>query len=358
MSQEQSNYFGNRLKLARKMAGLSLQEVADKLENLITKQSLSKYELGQMKPTTDVLLELSKSLNIKPDYFLKQNQTELGQISFRKGSGLSKKDEEAIVEKARDYVERVLELENLLGIDNSFINPLQNIPVSTYLDVEKAAYELRKIWELGAGPISNIVEILELRGIKIFLIEDTDDFDGFAVFTTDGVPIVVINTKNKSLERIRFTIIHELAHILLKFSVEAQFNEKVIEVLCHHFSSCFLIPSRYLVKMIGGARRSYFTLNELITIKESSGMSIAAILHRLKHLEVITPLYYKKWNVYMNKNYGKLREPGHYQGEETSKYFEQLINRALSEEIISISKAAALSNCTINDLRKKIISVN
>lgn len=357
MSIEMSNIFGNRLKLARKMAGLSLQELGDRMENLVSKQALSKYELGQMMPTTDVLMHLSKYLEVKPDYFLKSNETELGSISFRKRVGLTKKNEEAIIEKARDYVERFLELENLLGIGNSFHNPLAHLEINNFLDVEKAAYELRKIWELGASPISNVVENLELKGIKIILVQESDDFDGCAVYTKLGVPIVVVNTKNRTIERARFTIIHELAHLFLIFGNQITLNERMIENLCHYFSSCFLIPSKILIKMIGGTKRSYITINELISIKELYGISIAAIIHRLQRLEVITPLYYKRWNVFMNKQYGKENEPGHFRGTEKSNYFEQLINRALSEEVISFSKAAALSNSSVSDLKKKIVSV-
>ena len=73
MNTVDQNTFGNRLKLARKMAGMSLQELSDALGNKVTKQALNKYELGEMKPTSEVLLALSKTLKVKPDYFLKRN---------------------------------------------------------------------------------------------------------------------------------------------------------------------------------------------------------------------------------------------------------------------------------------------
>ena len=56
------NVFANRLQSARKMAGLSLQGLADKLDNLVTKQSLNKYEQGVMKPDSEVLIALANSL--------------------------------------------------------------------------------------------------------------------------------------------------------------------------------------------------------------------------------------------------------------------------------------------------------
>ncbi len=351
------NTFANRLKLARKMAGFSLQDLAEALENKVSKQSLNKYEMGLMNPSGDVLAAISSVLKIKPEYFFKKSQVELGEIQFRKKASLSKKDEESIIEKVRDYVERCLEIENIVGVETEFINPLKSFKITNKDDVELAAIKLRKDWDLGSDPIPNIIEMLELKGIKIFLIDDVDSIDGLAVFTSKGIPVILINTRDKSIERIRFTIIHELAHLLLNMDKSISDNTKEVEKLCHFFSSCFLIPSIQLIKMIGGRSRSYINVNELISIKEYFGISIRAIVHRLKELKVITDTYYQRWVIYMSKTYGAKNEPGNYKGEEKSRVFDQLVNRALAEEMISLGKAAALWNVSINELRKGFIGV-
>ncbi len=336
---------------------MSLQDLSNALENKVTKQSLNKYESGLMKPTNEVLMALSNVLGIKPEYLLRMNQIELGETHFRKKTGLSKKKEEAIIEKARDYVERFVEIESILGLETRFVNPLRKIKISNKSDVENAASALRKAWELGSNPIPNIIEMLELKGIKIMLIDDVDQLDGFAVFSSKEIPIVVINTSNKSIERTRFTIIHELAHLLLQFDATIKEDKKIIEKLCHYFSSCFLIPSKMLISMIGNFRRSYISIKELIAIKEYYGISLRALIHRLKELGVITQNYYQRWIIYLSKTYGSFNEPGGYKGEENLKVFEQLINRALSEGIISMSKAASLCDLNVNDLRKGALSV-
>ena len=60
----------------------------------------------------------------------------------------------------------------------------------------------------------------------------------------------------------------------------------------------------------------------------------------------------------MSKTYGAKEEPGAYAGAEKSKLFGRLINRALAEELISLSKAATLCNVSVNELRKGQIGVN
>jgi transcriptional regulator with XRE-family HTH domain len=104
MKTQSQNNFGNRLKLARKYAGLSMQELADALNNKVSKQALGKYELGLMNPSSDVLLSISKALNLKPDYFTKKKQVELGEVLFRKVASLPKKTEESIIERVREYI--------------------------------------------------------------------------------------------------------------------------------------------------------------------------------------------------------------------------------------------------------------
>ena len=59
----------------------------------------------------------------------------------------------------------------------------------------------------------------------------------------------------------------------------------------------------------------------------------------------------------MSKTYGVKEEPGVYKGEEKSRNFDQLVNRALAEELISLSKAAVLWNVSINELRKGFAGV-
>ncbi|MCK4430091.1 MAG: helix-turn-helix transcriptional regulator, partial [Candidatus Aminicenantes bacterium] len=80
--------FGNRLRLARKMAGLSMEDLVKKSEGVVSKQAISKYEKGIMKPSSDVLIHLARALGVKPEYFYRHSKIELSGIQFRKRSKL------------------------------------------------------------------------------------------------------------------------------------------------------------------------------------------------------------------------------------------------------------------------------
>jgi transcriptional regulator with XRE-family HTH domain len=60
---EGADMFGERLRLARKRAGLSLRELADRLGGEVSAQAISKYENGMMFPSSSVLVALGNALD-------------------------------------------------------------------------------------------------------------------------------------------------------------------------------------------------------------------------------------------------------------------------------------------------------
>ncbi|MHA1921262.1 MAG: helix-turn-helix domain-containing protein [Promethearchaeota archaeon] len=146
--------FGNRLRSARKMAGLSMDDLAKKSGGIIAKQSISKYEQGLMKPSSDVIIRLANALNVKPEYFYRKKAIELSNLQFRKKADLPIKTLDSLKQRTLDFLERYSELESLLGISVKLKNPLSSLNINSLEDVENAALTLRKTWKLGLSPIS------------------------------------------------------------------------------------------------------------------------------------------------------------------------------------------------------------
>ena len=63
------NVFAQRLKQARILKQLSMDQLVSKIGGLVSKQAISKYESGQMMPSDDVLCALCVALGVEPDYF-------------------------------------------------------------------------------------------------------------------------------------------------------------------------------------------------------------------------------------------------------------------------------------------------
>ncbi len=343
--------FGKRLQQARKMEGLSLRALSDKIGGAVSHNALAKYERGEMMPDGKTFASLVKALDTNEDFFFRPVTEELELVEFRDKSKLNEKQEKALKHQAQDHFERYLEIEGLLGIRSKFKNPLRGKMYHTVDDVEKAVTDIRKAWKLGSDPILNLIEMLEGAGIKVYLVEAPDSFEGFSGWIGED-PIVVINVRNKNKLRIRQTLAHEVGHILLKGHIDKGLNE---DQLARRFAAAFLFPKESFIKALGGHREN-FSLQELIDLKLGWGISITSIFMRAKELGLISPALSRRfWNQYGTPWKEAHGEPhdDRYQYEERSDRFDRLVFRAVAEGEITRSKACQLLNISLDDLRSK-----
>ena len=350
-----SQLFAERFRAARKMKGLSLQDLADKLNNKITKQGLHKYEKGDVLPDSNMIGLLSEVFDVRPEYFFRDVKVELGVIEFRKLVHFSAKEKNKIIEKTRETVSRYLELEDIIGIKKEFVNPLSQITINSNEDVEAAADELRNAWGLGVDPIYNVIELLEDNNIKVIEIEELDGFDGMQTMVNDNIPVIALNSAQLiQNDRKRFTALHELGHLLLKFA--PHFTKKEKELFCHYFAGALLLPKVTAFKELGGARTKLY-INEFGVLKQQYGISIQALAYRLNNLGIITNSYTEHFIFMIRQSGWKIDEPFKYEGREISNRFTQLLFRALAEDMISMSKAASLSNQKLADFRQQSLVI-
>lgn len=342
--------FGERLKAARIMAGLSMDALVLKLEKRLSKSALSKYENGLMMPDSENLILLAKTLNVSPDFFFPKKTVELSCVNFRKKSSLGKKEVESLLERVKYAIERYIELETLLGLESPFINPLEGIVISKPADIEAAALKLREAWGVGKDiAIPQVLDVLEEHSIRIIEIDECDEFDGLSAKVNCN-PFIVLN-KNRPGDRKRLTALHELAHQILVFN--AGLSKIYIEKLCHTFGGAFLMPVDILLRELG-EKRNKISLPELQVLKEQFGISIQAIMFRAREHEIISAYEYERFSRFVSAKGWRKAEPVQYLIPDVSHRFKQLLHRALAEEIITISKAAYLSNKSIQEIEKEL----
>ena len=92
-----------------------------------------------MLPNSTNLIALANALSVKPDYLLRPFTVSLDRIEFRKKSKMGVKEENSIKEKIRDRIERYIEIEEILGIDSNFVNPIKDHFVIAPSDVYRIA---------------------------------------------------------------------------------------------------------------------------------------------------------------------------------------------------------------------------
>lgn len=340
--------FPERLKAARKMRGYSLQELSDAINNQCNKQFLNRLETGEAGPDSEVLRALCRALGVTHEYFFREVSVSLEDIRFRKLKKLPIKEQDRVVHQAAEYLERYLELESILGIDNKLPFIPKSYEIKNQEDVETAAESLRGILGLGDDCIYNVIEMLEENHIKVFPLEVDTAFSGMSTVVNDGVAVVVMNDSREiPLVRKRFTALHELAHLYLALD---GYTEKDAEKICDHFAGAMLLPGEKLRQYFGN-KRTKIIMKELYLIAADYGISLAAIMYRALNLGIITPSTLRFFMVNYNKYKTKEKEFDVYQGKEGSDRFLQLLIKAVAEEVISTSKAAALNNQKLGDFR-------
>ena len=338
--------FALRLKSARIQAKLSMRDLAEKAGHVVTFNSIKKYEDGLMVPEPATMLALANALGVKVDYFMRPIKVELGNVDFRKKASLKAKDIAAIKEQIRDFLERYLETEEILGIHEKFPKPTSLPKGDTPEHIELAVDTLRKDWHIGL-PIANVVEFLESLHIKVLVMEEPRNFHGLSTWV-GSTPVIVVNELD-SIERRRFTALHELGHLVIDFG---SLEESEIERHCHLFAGALLLPSQVMREELGH-HRTFVSFGELVALKEKYGISVQAIMNRARYLGIINAYTYKQFCVSISNN-RKEENLGNYKGSEKSYRFESLFFRLFSEDLVSINKAANLGNMKVAEFRDKL----
>ena len=342
---------GDKLRGSRLRAGLSLRALEDKIGKKVTAQAIGKYERGDMQPQAQILDILASALGVTRDFLETEQSIELGTIDFRENTIRSKSEERSVENTIYNYVRNYLFIEELLDVvAEKWEKPrYYPLPVTDILDAELAAHKLRDDWQIGDDPIPNFSEILEERGFKIILHELPKSIAGVTCFVNTNrgwnVPVILISDKITG-ERQRFTIAHEIGHLLLENTNKLPNFEKV----CDMFAGAFLMPKRFMWTALGKTRNN-IDIRELISLKKFLGVSVQAIVFRCKQIGIITDYTYRQlFKEFSHKGWltPPYNEPEKMEIEKPLR-FKRLCLRAYAENIITKEKAAELLGNDFNN---------
>ena len=350
---------GSRLKRAREALGMSLRDLEARINGQVSAQAIGKYERDEMMPSSAVLLSLANALEVSPEFLMSQRDVALAGIDFRKSPHASSKEERAVEASVLDQVERYLELEELMpGVEQQWESPQsQAFIVNSVEDAEAAADELRKLWSLGIDPIPVFAELLEDKGIKVIALDLPERVSGSKAMVQrpelPELPVIVINKKHNG-ERQRFTLAHELAHLVLRSD---NLSDDLLEKAADRFAGAFLMAKEMMLRVLGKHRTS-ISLGELAELKKIFKVSIASLVVRCSQLGVITRgLYGRLWAQIKALGWNDLQsnEPGRLEPEVPQR-MERMCLRAVAEGAISEPKAAQLLRISVRELDKRLMA--
>lgn len=290
MSVIAQGFVGARLTEARKARGLSATDLADMVG--VSVQSISKYENDRQSPKLDVVHNLAALLKFPRDYFLRP----VGQRDERPIFWRARLSAPPV---ARDRAEIRLEwMKEIVDYLAAFFDlPKLNIPLIDFSEdsfgnadfVERAASEIRGFWDIRPGPMPDTIEQLETNGILASRIHvRADKLDAFSQWSDRfNVPFVVLSRDKASACRQRFDVLHELVHITCHANIpQRRLNDrafyKAVEKQADQIASALLLPEYEFTNELYAP-----SLDGFLTLKERWGTSVAAMIMRCKHLDLI-----------------------------------------------------------------------
>ena len=211
--------FGKRLMQLRLARKLSLEDLSISIGGLVTKQSLSKYELGKSQPSALVLAKIAAALDVKASYFMSEPTISVKFVAYRKSASLLNSEQKQVEQSVTLALEDRVRVQTLIGDPAMEPLPLARFKVKSMGDTEIHAQSLRKAWELGSDPIANVTAMLEDHRLCVFGIGASPKFDGISAVGYDSANNIqaaaIVTRQGVAGERQRLNLTHELGHLVL-----------------------------------------------------------------------------------------------------------------------------------------------
>lgn len=288
-----------QLIFAREYRGYTQTDLANSIAGL-SQSNLSKFEKGFGVLSSEMQMKIIDFLNFPVEFFDKKINFTIENANYRKRANINK----SIIQKF-DYDCRLIG--NAIDELSESVDwpdfSLAQLNVEDGYTPEYIAQYTRKLFGLTQGePVKDIFKLFESKGIITYEITENEKFDGVSFMTDKGYAVIVIN-KNISNDRKRFTMAHELGHLLMHngFPIST-FRDKETEA--NVFASEFLMPENAIHNEIRSLK-----MNALIDLKRYWLTSMSSIIRRAKDLNCIDSNRYRFFMIEMSRSGYSKNEP-------------------------------------------------
>lgn len=288
--------------LARDSRGLTQTELADRIG--VPQGTISKVESGTLSISDDLAAKLSKELEYPEGFFAQTDVVfPFGSSTFyhRKLQSVPAATLRKIEAKVNIYRFHVIRLIRATDLDTRL--RFHRVDIKEHKgNVEEIAQLARAAWNLPSGPVDNIVHAIEnAGGIVIRFNFGTRKMFGLSEWIPPVPPLFFLNDHPEiSADRDRFTLAHELGHVLLHHLPNPEMEKE-----SDRFAAEFLMPQRDI--------RAHFKapvkLHTVARLKPYWKVSMAALMYRARELRVISENQHTYLRIQLQGKGYRYREP-------------------------------------------------
>ena len=268
------------LRIARHARGWSQTELSRR--SGVSQANLSKLENGLIGPSDDVLHGVASALRFPRSLFFESDKMLGLPISvhpmYRKRASVSQRGLERLEAEINIRLFHIRRLLKSAEFDPELSLPDMDIDEFGG-DPERIAELVRRTWLVPTGPMKDLVGWLERAGCVVV----PCDFAALAVdgvtISAPGLPPCIFLNRNQSSDRQRFSLAHELGHIVMH-----RVPTPTMEDEANAFASALLMPARDVRPYLTGR----LTIQRLAALKPVWRVSMQALLYRAKSVGAVT----------------------------------------------------------------------
>lgn len=336
---------GEMVRLAREKRRMTQTELATAA--LVPQAAISRIENGDRDELSNEQVgSLAQSLNVPPAFFYQadlvySNPLSVHPPAYRKKASVPPKQIRGVIADGNHYVMHLRMLMDAIDLDPEF--DLLQFEVVNDKDLAgqnaravatptEAADMVRASWQAGDGPLPSLTAYVEATGVSVFHADfQGADVDGFTLRPIKARPVIVLN-KDRPADRMRFSLAHEYAHVVLHaFPYDAMEDE------AQEFAAALLMPRRGIIDDLSARR---LTLPYLGQLKLKWQVAMSALIYRARELGVISS--YQATSLWIEmKEYRKKEPPQFDFPKEETKLVPELIAAHIDELGYSLQELAA-----------------
>lgn len=308
----------------------------------VSPAAVSQYENGTTRPSPGVVARLALALGVPAERFVAG--VDLAPVvattaHFRSLRATSQLQRDQAFAHAVAALDLARALERWVRLPDVRL-PEHSVDAFTPLShIETLAERVRLECGVAAGPVPNVVRLLESRGVVCTRLpaHSRRVYAFSAPFAPR--PVVVLSLDREHRAAARFDAAHELGHLVLHHDAEP--GTHLSERQAHTFAAAFLAPREQIVDALPRG----IDWAALLELKRIWGMSMQALLYRARTIGTISEGSYRRAMTEVAKRGWRTREPG----DEGDAEQPSLFNRALGMiaehglTLADLADAAALS---------------
>jgi Zn-dependent peptidase ImmA (M78 family)/transcriptional regulator with XRE-family HTH domain len=293
-------FYRDRLRQARELCGLRQSELAKRVGR--SQGTIANIESGISEPSKQLLADVAKSTGFPVAFFstptLIQFPTE--EMMFRARASMARREAVA----GCRYAEIVYEL--MVSVLESYVEPLHLSLQKSNDSPVLAAQKTRRVMRMPPDqPVTHVIHATEKSGVLVLALPlEFEKIDAFSACVGEEPkrPVIAV-CRITTGDRVRWTVTHELAHVVLhsdRTQLRAEDHREADQ-----FAAEFLLPEVAMRQELTAP----VTLSSIAALKPKWGVSMQALVRRAFGLSIISERQYKHLFEEISANGWRMREP-------------------------------------------------